>query len=116
MAAMAKAYGRMRLVVAAGTILACRLAWCPCALALNSALDVSQHAHTAWKIREGFSEGNISLSRLSEACSAQSSHGRSNTRRPSAMLESSPCFVDAAGSQLRPRDGSRPTSDSPKPG
>jgi signal transduction histidine kinase/ligand-binding sensor domain-containing protein len=49
----------MRLAVAAVTILACRLVWCPCALALNPALDVSQYAHTAWKIREGFSEGSI---------------------------------------------------------
>src|SRR5229473_2363905 len=57
---MAKTYGPMRLAVAAVTILACRLAWCPCALALNPALDVSQYTHAAWKIREGFSEGTIS--------------------------------------------------------
>jgi signal transduction histidine kinase/ligand-binding sensor domain-containing protein len=56
---MAKTYGPMRLAVAAVIILACRLAWCPCALALNPALDVSQYRHTAWKIREGFSEGSI---------------------------------------------------------
>ena len=35
------------------------LAWYPCALALNPALDVSQYAHTAWRIREGFSKGAI---------------------------------------------------------
>jgi signal transduction histidine kinase/ligand-binding sensor domain-containing protein len=35
------------------------LAWHPCAVALNPALDVSQYAHTAWKIREGFSKGMI---------------------------------------------------------
>ena len=35
------------------------LAWCPCAEALDPALDVSQYAHTAWKIREGFIEGEI---------------------------------------------------------
>jgi len=34
-------------------------AWCPCAFALNPALDVSQYAHTAWKFREGFSTGRI---------------------------------------------------------
>ena len=39
--------------------MACLLVWCPCALALNPALDVSQYAHTAWKVREGFSEGSI---------------------------------------------------------
>ena len=39
--------------------MACLLVWCPCALALNPALDVSQYAHTAWKVREGFSKGSI---------------------------------------------------------
>jgi ligand-binding sensor domain-containing protein len=32
---------------------------CPCAFALDPALDVSQYAHTAWKIHEGFSKGMI---------------------------------------------------------
>src|SRR6516164_7420198 len=35
------------------------LAWCPGAWALDPALDVSQYAHTAWKIREGFTKGTI---------------------------------------------------------
>src|SRR5215475_14129993 len=35
------------------------LALFPCAFALNPALDVSQYAHTAWKVREGFSKGVI---------------------------------------------------------
>jgi signal transduction histidine kinase/ligand-binding sensor domain-containing protein len=35
------------------------LAWCSCAFALNPALDVSQYAHTAWKIRDGFAKGSI---------------------------------------------------------
>jgi signal transduction histidine kinase/ligand-binding sensor domain-containing protein len=35
------------------------LVWCPCAFALNPELDVSQYAHTAWKIRDGFSKGVI---------------------------------------------------------
>ncbi len=30
-----------------------------CAFALNPALDVSQYAHTAWKIRDGFVKGSI---------------------------------------------------------
>jgi ligand-binding sensor domain-containing protein len=30
-----------------------------CAFALNPALDVSQYAHTAWKIRDGFAKGSI---------------------------------------------------------
>jgi signal transduction histidine kinase/ligand-binding sensor domain-containing protein len=47
-------------VVARRTILACMLlAWCPYAFALNPALDVSQYAHTAWRFREGFSNGKI---------------------------------------------------------
>jgi signal transduction histidine kinase/ligand-binding sensor domain-containing protein len=33
--------------------------WCPHALALDSSLDVSQYAHTAWKIRDGFPKGYI---------------------------------------------------------
>jgi signal transduction histidine kinase/ligand-binding sensor domain-containing protein len=32
---------------------------CPCAFALNPALDVSQYAHTSWKIRDGFPKGII---------------------------------------------------------
>jgi len=39
--------------------LACLLAWCPRAFALDPALDVSQYAHTAWKIRDGFPKGQI---------------------------------------------------------
>jgi ligand-binding sensor domain-containing protein len=35
------------------------LAWSPSAFALNPALDVSQYAHTAWKMRDGFSKGVI---------------------------------------------------------
>ena len=30
-----------------------------CAFGLNPALDVSQYAHTAWKIRDGFAKGSI---------------------------------------------------------
>src|SRR6266536_6439230 len=49
---------RRRDVVALGTLLACMLlGWRPCAFALDPALDVSQYAHTAWKIREGFTKG-----------------------------------------------------------
>ena len=35
------------------------LASCPCAWGLDPALDVSQYAHTAWKVRDGFSRGYI---------------------------------------------------------
>jgi ligand-binding sensor domain-containing protein len=45
--------------MAPGIVLACMLLACPCAFALDPALDVSQYAHTSWKIREGFSKGVI---------------------------------------------------------
>jgi signal transduction histidine kinase/ligand-binding sensor domain-containing protein len=32
---------------------------CPSALALDPSLDVSQYAHTAWQVREGFTQGFI---------------------------------------------------------
>jgi signal transduction histidine kinase/ligand-binding sensor domain-containing protein len=41
-------------------VLACiLLACCPAAFALNPSLDVSQYAHTSWKIRDGFTKGEI---------------------------------------------------------
>src|SRR6185295_11943170 len=60
MGVMERSHGRGRHVVAPGTMLAWMLlAWCPGAFALNPALDVSQYAHTAWKIRDGFPKGQI---------------------------------------------------------
>src|SRR5580658_9229569 len=56
---MKKSDGRVGVALAPASVLACLLAWCPCALALNPALDVSQYAHTAWKVREGFAKGSI---------------------------------------------------------
>jgi hypothetical protein len=35
------------------------LAYCSCAFALNPTLDVSQYAHTAWKVSDGFFKGII---------------------------------------------------------
>src|SRR5215207_9873375 len=35
------------------------LAWCPSTVALNPELDVSQYAHTSWKIRDGFPKGEV---------------------------------------------------------
>jgi len=32
----------------------------PCALGLDPTLDITQYAHTAWRIREGFTKGTIS--------------------------------------------------------
>jgi signal transduction histidine kinase/ligand-binding sensor domain-containing protein len=50
---------RGRFCLAPGIALAWLLAWCPCASALDPALDVSQYAHTAWRIRDGFTKGKI---------------------------------------------------------
>jgi len=35
------------------------LASCQCASALNPSLDVSQYAHTVWKVRDGFLNGSV---------------------------------------------------------
>jgi len=46
--------------LALGNLLAgVMLAMCPCVSALDPTLDVGQYAHTAWKIREGFTKGQI---------------------------------------------------------
>jgi len=44
-----------RVLLALGLLVAS----CPGAFALTPSLDISQYAHTAWRIREGFSKGNI---------------------------------------------------------
>src|SRR6476619_3702969 len=52
--------GLARKVIPRKILLACMvLVWSPCAFALDPALDVNQYAHTAWKIRDGFSKGRI---------------------------------------------------------
>src|SRR5215469_17348906 len=33
--------------------------YCACASALDPSLDISQYAHTAWKVRDGFTRGAI---------------------------------------------------------
>ena len=43
----------------AAVVLSVLAAFCPCAFALNPSLDISQYAHTAWTIRDGFFEGLI---------------------------------------------------------
>jgi signal transduction histidine kinase/ligand-binding sensor domain-containing protein len=44
-----------RAVIVFGILLAC----CTRASALNPSLDINQYAHTAWKIRDGFSKGRV---------------------------------------------------------
>ena len=50
---------RLRSLADAVLLAGLLLAWSPCAFALDPALDVSQYAHTSWKIREGFTKGAI---------------------------------------------------------
>src|SRR5438128_4488257 len=57
---MPKVHAQALAFITPGIVLACvLLAWCPSAFGLNPALDVSQYAHTSWKIRDGFSKGQI---------------------------------------------------------
>src|SRR5580765_2518542 len=39
--------------------LAVMLVCCTCAFALDPSLDISQYAHTAWRVRDGFAKGFI---------------------------------------------------------
>src|SRR5215208_4211843 len=58
---MEKTPGRGRHVIPPGLVIAyLLLAWCPSAFALNPALDISQYAHTSWRMRDGFPKGEIS--------------------------------------------------------
>src|ERR1044072_9762299 len=57
---MEKARGRPPLAISLALLCACvLLACCPDAFALNPKLDVSQYAHTSWKIRDGFPKGEV---------------------------------------------------------
>src|SRR5215469_431013 len=39
--------------------LAILLGCCVCTFGLNPSLDISQYAHTVWKVRDGFTQGEI---------------------------------------------------------
>src|SRR5262245_9842027 len=57
---MERAHGRGRNIITACIALAVMLLiLCSRLFALNPALDVSQYAHTSWKIRDGFPKGQI---------------------------------------------------------
>ena len=46
---------RTHAMISLATLLAC----CACTFALDPSLDVSQYAHTSWKVRDGFARGYI---------------------------------------------------------
>lgn len=55
-------YGEIivRMARRAGTAVGAFLACCGIASALNPSLDISQYAHTAWTVRDGFFKGGVS--------------------------------------------------------
>src|SRR5262249_49730605 len=58
---MRSAASRKRQVALLSAAAACLvLTFCPSAFALNPALDISQYAHTSWKVRDRFAKGTIS--------------------------------------------------------
>src|SRR6185503_17195576 len=59
MRTMEKARGRGRHVPPVAVFAYLLLAWCPSTFALNPTLDLSQYAHTSWKIRDGFTKSEI---------------------------------------------------------
>src|SRR5215213_5123123 len=60
MRTMEKTPGRGQHVISPGLVIAYLfLAWCPSVSALNPALDVSQYAHTSWKVGHGFAKSQI---------------------------------------------------------
>jgi signal transduction histidine kinase/ligand-binding sensor domain-containing protein len=52
---MDKAPRQTKTVVALGILLVC----CVCVFGLDPSLDISQYAHTSWKVRDGFTKGFI---------------------------------------------------------
>src|SRR5215471_2243062 len=59
--AVARVHERGRSVVALSVLMVGMLALLPCAFALDPKLDVSQYAHTAWEVPEGFAKNSIGL-------------------------------------------------------
>src|SRR5215475_12305947 len=56
---MGKACRRWQRTGLLGLVLSVLLLVCPCGFALTPTLDISQYAHTAWKVRDVFSRGAI---------------------------------------------------------
>src|SRR6266446_150452 len=76
-------------ILLAGVLLCSPVAW-----ALDPALDVSQYAHTAWKVRDGFTKGSIFAFSQSSRTMKEPS-GLADRRPP---LESSARFAMATPS------------------
>ena len=60
MRTMEKSRGRRRVIPLSLVFAFLLVACCADTFALNPELDVSQYAHTSWKIRDGFPKGEIS--------------------------------------------------------
>jgi signal transduction histidine kinase/ligand-binding sensor domain-containing protein len=58
-AALRLAVAGLRTVQLSILLAVMQLACCACALALDPSLDISQYAHTSWKVRDGFTKGVI---------------------------------------------------------
>src|SRR6266403_433084 len=57
---MPKVHAQALAFITPGSVLACiLLACCPSSFALNPSLDVSQYAHTSWKVRDGLFKAGI---------------------------------------------------------
>ena len=53
------AYEKARVKIATFVGALSLLLFCPSALALNPSFDVSQYAHSLWRVRDGFTRGAI---------------------------------------------------------
>src|SRR5262245_58961670 len=56
---MRRVCSRLRNAIALFSSLGILLVLCPTSFALDPALDISQYAHTSWKIRDGFLKGIV---------------------------------------------------------
>lgn len=74
------------------TALGVLVASCGCGFALNPSVDISQYAHTAWTVRDGFALGNI-------YAIAQTPDGTSGSARSSAC-SASMAFAVSPGNHL----------------
>jgi signal transduction histidine kinase/ligand-binding sensor domain-containing protein len=107
---MLRVCSRVRNTIAVGSFLCALLAWCPSSLGLDPTLGISQYAHKAWKIRDGFFKSRV-------CCLAQTPDGYMWVGTESGLLrfdgiKTAP-FRPPAGQQLPSNDiwGLLTTSD-----